>query len=214
MKKCIASWSGGKDSCFALVKAIQNGYEAVGLLNMMNENGQISRSHAIPGEVLERQAAVLELPIYKVPSTWGDYESKYIKELKDIKSENYYETVVFGDIDLEPHREWEEKVSAQADVVAYLPLWLKDRKELVYEMIDSGVEAIIVSCNTDLGIDFLGRKITRELVSELEARGVDACGENGEYHTLVVNAPIFKKKIDVSFGEKLVHGNYCFIEMF
>ena len=62
MKYFVTSWSGGKDSCFAMMQSIHVGYTPVVLLNMMNENGRVSRSHAIPKETLEKQAAVLGFP--------------------------------------------------------------------------------------------------------------------------------------------------------
>ena len=73
----LCSWSGGKDSCFALMKEIQNGSQPAVLLNMMNENGLISRSHGLPLSILNQQAKALNLPLKTVPSTWGDYEKNY-----------------------------------------------------------------------------------------------------------------------------------------
>ena len=196
------------------MKAIDQGIEPVALLNMMNENGKVSRSHAIPKAVLERQAAAIKyLPLYTVPATWPEYEGKYISALKKIKKEHNMACAVFGDIDLQPHREWEEKVCRTVGIEAILPLWQRDRKELVNDMIDEGVETIIVSCNTKMGGDFLGRTISKELVDELINMNVDACGENGEFHTLVVNCPLFVKRINVALGEKRIHKDYCFIEM-
>ncbi len=212
-KKCLVSWSGGKDSCLAMLKAMRQGYQPVGLLNMMNENGEVSRSHAIPKAVLEAQARAVGLPVFTQPATWGEYEKHYVALLQELKDRYGFGHVVFGDIDLEPHREWEEKVTSAVGTEAVLPLWQKGRKDLVLEMIDEGFEAVIVSCNTQMGEDFLGRTIDRDLIDELEAMGVDACGENGEFHTLVVNAPMFKEAVPVQFGKKLVHEHYCFIEM-
>ncbi len=209
--KIISSWSGGKDSCFALMKAIEEKHELIVALNMMNENGQISRSHGLPPSVLNQQAEALGIPLIGIPATWGDYEQNYIQALKDIKSKYKTEAVVFGDIDLEPHREWEEKVCEVSHHEALLPIWQQNRKDLVYQMIDSGIKAIIVSCNTDLGESFLGREITKELVAELEAKGVDACGENGEYHTVVIDCPIFSKSIKLPNFNKITHEHYCFL---
>ena len=94
-----------------------------------------------------------------------------------------------------------------------LPLWQGDRKELVLAMIDNGIEAMIVSCNRTLGPDFLGRTIDTKLLEELEAIGVDACGENGEYHTLVVNAPFFKNRLNIQMTGKATSSNYNFAEL-
>jgi diphthine-ammonia ligase len=213
MNYFVTSWSGGKDSCFAMMQAIRLGYTPVVLLNMMNENGRVSRSHAIPKEILGKQAAMLGLPIVTMPARWEDYEQFFIETLHELKSGYQINTAVFGDIDLQAHRDWEEKVCNATGIDAVLPLWKQNRKELVLKMIDSGVEAYIVSCNEKMGDGYLGERITLELVKKLELIGVDACGENGEYHTLVVNAPAFSNRIEVQFGLKSHHKNYWFVEM-
>lgn len=213
MKKFLCSWSGGKDSCYALYMAQQKGYEPTVLLNVMNEFGDRSRSHGIPKEVLIAQANVIGIPIHFFSSTWTDYESKYIKNLKQLVEQYPITHAVFGDIDIESHKAWEEKVSDAANLKAVLPLWQGNRRQLVLDMITSGIEAIIVSCNNDLGPDFLGRAITAELIEVLENMGIDACGENGEFHTLVVNAPFFKNKIQVEIEEKVVSSNYNFANL-
>jgi uncharacterized protein (TIGR00290 family) len=195
------------------MKALELGMKPAMLLNMMNENGKISRSHGIPERILQQQASALSLPITAIPTTWGEYEQKFVSALKEIKTKSAVNTAVFGDIDLQPHRDWEEKVCKAAYIEAFLPLWQQDRKALVLQMLKAGIKTIIVSCNEVMGSSFLGRTIDLKLVEELEAIGVDPCGENGEYHTLVVNCPHFKKEIKVEFGERLNHNNYWFIEM-
>lgn len=209
----LCSWSGGKDSCYAFYKAIQLGYKPSVLLNVMNEFGDRSRSHGIPKEVLQAQAKALNLPIHFFNSTWTDYEAKYIKSLKKLVQEYPITHSVFGDIDIESHRSWEEKVSKAANLEAILPLWQGNRKQLVLDMIDVGLEAIIVSCNMTLGPEFLGRTIDFSIINEFETLGVDACGENGEFHTLVVNAPFFKNRVAVEIKDKAVSSNYNFANL-
>lgn len=211
--KFLCSWSGGKDSCYAFYKAKELGFTPQVLLNVMNEFGDRSRSHGIPKQILEAQAEALGLPIHFFSSTWEDYESKYIQNLKQIVKNYPITHAVFGDIDIESHRAWEEKVSKAANLEAVLPLWQGNRKQLVLEMIEAGLEAIIVSCNMVLGPKFLGRTINKEIISEFEALGVDACGENGEFHTLVVNAPFFKHRIAIEIEEKVVSSNYNFANL-
>jgi uncharacterized protein (TIGR00290 family) len=179
----------------------------------MNEFGDRSRSHGIPKNVLEAQSAALNLPIHFFSSIWTDYEVKYIKSLKALVKEYPITHSVFGDIDIESHRTWEEKVSKAANLEAILPLWQGDRKLLVLDMIDDGIEAIIVSCNEQLGSDFLGRTIDAAIITEFENMGVDACGENGEFHTLVINAPFFKNRIEVKIEDKVTVSNYNFANL-
>lgn len=209
-KHALCSWSGGKDSCFALMKAIETGITPRVLLNVLNEAGKISRSHGIPSAILKAQADAAGLPIEMISSSWNEYEQKFTDALKQLKDRYRLDAAVFGDIDLQAHRDWEEKVCAAADLTAVLPLWLQDRKKLVLEMLSAGIETIIVSCNTVMGERFLGQQVTASLVEELEALGVDPCGENGEFHTLVLDCPLFSDPIRVDCGQKILHENYWF----
>lgn len=206
------SWSGGKDSCFALMKQIEQGDQLKVVMNVMDEKQEYSKSHGLTQEVLRAQATALQVPIQLASASWSTYEENFIKNLKELKTNHEIEGMVYGDIDIQKHREWEEKVSAAAGLEAYLPLWQGDRRELVEAMIDAGIKAIIVSCNHALGLDFLGEEITHDLIPKLEAAGVDVCGENGEFHTLVVDCPLFENPIQIEKGEKVKTDNYCFIE--
>lgn len=209
----VCSWSGGKDSCFATMKAKEMGLMPAVLLNVLNENGKISRSHGIPKAILEAQAFAMEIPIKLICSNWADYEVKFIGGLQDLKEVYNLQSAVFGDIDLQAHRDWEENVCQNAGLKAILPLWQQDRKALVMQMLEAGVKTIIVSCNETMGSGFLGKTLTTSLVDELELLGVDVCGENGEFHTLVVNCPLFYKRIQVNVTGKVQHENYWFAQL-
>ena len=209
----LCSWSGGKDSCYAMHLAKEKGYTPSVLLNVLNEHGDRSRSHGISKAILQAQAEALQLPIHFFESTWNDYEKLYIENLK-LQTDTYaLKYAVFGDIDIQSHRDWEEKVSKAAGIDAILPIWRQSRRQLVVDMIEYGIEAIIVSCNTALGPSFLGRKIYYDLIEELESLNIDACGENGEYHTLVTNAPLFTKRLDVSVIGNESSSNYNFARL-
>ncbi len=212
-KNTVCSWSGGKDSCFALMQAIKNNYTPSVLLNVLNENGQISRSHGIPAAILQLQAKAAGLPIQLVASSWADYETKFTATLHQLKNDYSLTHAVFGDIDLQAHRDWEEKVCANADLTAILPLWQQDREELVMQMLDAGIKTIIVSCNEIMGPDFLGRLIDEDCVTDLRSAGADVCGENGEFHTLVLDCPLFTNPVDVIVTDKILHDKYWFTKL-
>ncbi|BCL76988.1 ATP pyrophosphatase [Jeongeupia sp. HS-3] len=209
----VASWSGGKDSCLALHRAIAAGHAPVALITMLDETGARSRSHGIPPAILTLQAAALGVPLITGNAGWSDYEAEFVARLGRARDDFGARAAVFGDIDLQAHRDWEEMVCARTELGALLPLWQQDRRALVEEMIDSGIRAMIVSCNEALGPDFLGRSIDAQTLADLDAAGVDVCGENGEYHTLVLDAPRFAAPLDVVCGEKQLHGSYWFIEL-
>ncbi|MGZ8525282.1 MAG: Dph6-related ATP pyrophosphatase [Chitinophagaceae bacterium] len=213
IKNSLCSWSGGKDSCFALMQAIGLGYSPKVLLNVLNEEGKISRSHGIPAQILQAQAAAADLPVHLTSSSWQEYEMHFTHALTTLKEQYGLTHAVFGDIDLQAHRDWEEKVCSNAGLTALLPLWKQDRRALVMQMLEAGIETVIVSCNETMGDGFIGQMITPALVDELEALGIDACGENGEYHTLVLDCPLFSSAIKVKVTEKLLHNNYWFAKL-
>ncbi|MEO9804650.1 MAG: hypothetical protein ABJF04_15445 [Reichenbachiella sp.] len=194
------------------MQQLANGDTLKVVMNVMDENQAYSKSHGLTQEVLCAQAKALGVPIQLASASWTTYEENFISNLQLIKKIHQIDGMVYGDIDIEKHREWEEKVSAAAELEAFLPLWKGSRRELVESMIDAGIKAIIVSCNHELGLDFLGEEISHDLIQKLEEKGVDVCGENGEYHTLVLNCPLFKEEIKVSKGKKVKTENYCFIE--
>ena len=213
MNKSIGcSWSGGKDSCFALMRALQQGYMPAVLVNMMNENGKISRSHGLPPSLLQQQAAAMGLPLITTATTWNDYEKNFIAALNQVSADYHATAMVFGDIDLQAHRDWEEMVCAKAGLQALLPLWQQDRRVLVAQMLEAGIETMIVSCNTTLGEVFLGKLLSAELIEKLEEKGVDVCGENGEFHTVVVNCPLFKQPLLLPSFTTVLHNNYWFLQ--
>ena len=213
-KNCLCSWSGGKDSCFALMQAIQLGYTPLVLLNVLNEEGKISRSHGIPSAILQKQAEAAGLPILLINSSWAEYEMHFTNALKTLKDKYQLTHSVFGDIDLQPHRNWEEKVCANAGLTALLPLWKQDRRQLVNQILEAGIETMIVSCNEIMGERFIGKTITSSLVDELESMNIDTCGENGEFHTLVLDCPLFANRLDVNVARALYHEGYWFSELY
>jgi len=193
-----AAWStsGGKDSLLALWYARQRGIDVVTMLTMFDETGQRSRSHGISIPMMQAQAQSLGLELKTPSASWRDYESVFIETLTNLKHSGH-EAVVFGDIDLQAHRDWEEKVCARADLRAELPLWHRDRRELARESMTLGFRAIVVCVDHRyLGREFAGRSYDESFLADLPAN-VDACGENGEFHTFVYDGPMFRAPLQV-----------------
>jgi diphthine-ammonia ligase len=210
-KRFFCSWSGGKDSCLALYRARKAGYPCVSLFTMIDETGKYSRSHGLLSEALQAQAAAMGIPLRTVAAAWDDYEVRFKDQAAHFRNENILHGV-FGDIDLEPHREWVERVCRESGISAHLPLWKGSRRDLVLEFIGAGFKAIIVVVNTGKMPDrFLGRSIDTALIDELEAIGVDACGENGEFHTFVFDGPLFKKRLPFTTGDVIEKEGYAFL---
>ena len=212
-KEFFCSWSGGKDSCLALHHAIQGGGVPKALLTVMEEGGEVSRSHGLPRSVLEEQSRLLGIPIIFRSATWNEYEAVFLQALGELKAAGI-EAGVFGDIDVEDHREWVRRVGGSAGVRSLHPLWQRSRRGLLEEFIDLGFEAIVVVLRNDLLEEsFLGRTIDRETVAEMERAGIDASGELGEYHTVVTGGPLFSSTIEPREVTREAREEYSFLRI-
>jgi diphthine-ammonia ligase len=211
--KFIASFSGGKDSVLALYKAAKVG-EAVGLIVMMEEEGKRSRSHGMPPKLIRAQAKSIGLPVYTAAASWADYEEVFIQLLENAKQQGA-EVLVTGDLDMPAHGCWHEKVTKNAGLKLGMPLWEMNHREAVNEFINLGFVTMIVTVNLSLGMreDDLGRTLSHEYVKELEARGIDPCGEGGEFHTTVIDGPNFKHPIPVEKCAIVTNGEYAFLPL-
>lgn len=193
----FSSWSGGKDSTLAHYKAIEGGGAAKLLLSIFEAGGEKSRAHGLRREIIKAQSEAIGIPLVTVEASWGKYREVFVEFLKSASSQDI-NSGVFGDIDLEEHRNWIQDAAADTGIQPIFPLWGMKREEVVAEFIESGFEAYIVACKKDvLDKSFLGRRLDRDLLEELREKKVDLAGENGEYHTLVVDGPIFRKKLDI-----------------
>jgi diphthine-ammonia ligase len=196
----FCSWSGGKDSCLALYRSLKAGRPCAALFTMIDETGVKSRSHELSPDALAKQARAMGIPLRTASASWDDYETKFKEAASSLREEGILHGV-FGDIDLKEHREWVERVCGEIGMEAHLPLWEGTRRDLVMEFLKAGFQALIVVVDTRKMPDaYLGRKLDLALIDELEGIGVDACGENGEFHTFVFDGPIFREKLELSLG--------------
>lgn len=208
-KRFIASYSGGKDSVLAIHRAVSRGMILQALIITYNTDQGRSWFHGISREVLQEVEAAAGVPVCLIETGSADYAANFVKVLREQKALGA-EVCVFGDIDIEGHLEWGRQRCEEAGLEAYYPLWKEKRSELVRECIESGFEARITVVDTRrLPASFLGRPLTGRVMQEIEATGADVCGENGEYHTFVVNGPIFTRPLLVEFGEMLQPSEYA-----
>ena len=211
-KPFFCSWSGGKDSCLAYYRAVKQGGLPRYLFTMM-ENGQRSKSHYLPLELLEKQAEAIGIPLLQRAAEWQEYEAVFISVLQQLKREGI-EAGVFGDIDLQGHKDWVERICAQAKLEAYEPLWKGTRKDLLKEFIEEGFQAVIVAIKDGvLARDVLGKTLDYQLIKIFEEAGIDPSGEEGEYHTAVIDGPIFSSGLKIEFKEQLYNNGYWFHDL-
>lgn len=208
--KVFASWSGGKESALATYKAISQGHQVSYLVNFISEDGKRSRSHGIKAGVLELQAKAIEIPLIQVKTSWENYEENFKKVVMGLK-EKGIEGGVFGDMDLDEHREWVERVCAELQVKPLLPLWGIEPGELLAEFWESRFKAKVVA--TRLDEDLLGKDLDKVLVVEIQKFNSHPCGESGEYHTFVTDGPIFKRPLKVTPGRRYKRDDVWFVEI-
>jgi uncharacterized protein (TIGR00290 family) len=170
--KSFCSWSGGKDSTLSLYKALNDKMDVKYLLNMMNEDGKNSRSHNLSLEIIKAQADSLGIPLITKNTTWDTYEEIFIGTLKQFEKKGI-KNGIFGDIDIEDHRKWEEMVCEKANLNAVLPLWQQKRKVLLKEFLDLEFKTMIIVVNENyLDKKYLGKILDKELVIEFEEIGI------------------------------------------
>jgi len=210
--KAFVSWSGGKDVTLSLYKAVkENNLEVKYLLNMVSEDGTKSRTHGINSKLLKAQSEALDIPIIQRPTTWNTYEKEFIEQATMIR-EKGINVGIFGDIDLQEHRDWVERVCDIVGIEPLFPIWQQEREKLLNEFITAGFETYIVSVRSDLmGKEWLGRKIDSSFIEDLKKYpDIDLCGEKGEFHSFVTNGPLFKKQILLSKTGIISEDNHHF----
>ncbi len=208
----VMNWSSGKDAALAYhLLATQNDFKVTHLLTTLSEEHDRIFMHGVRETLLDTQAVRMGLPLLKVklPASPADdlYKQAMHNALTNLKAQGV-SVAAYGDIFLEDLKIYREQQLTQVGMTGLFPLWKKDTRELVELVEDSGIEAIIVCVNEKyLGKEFLGRKIDRAFLSALPGN-VDPCGENGEFHTFVHNAPFFSSPIPITMGE-VVHRTYA-----
>ncbi len=209
----FCSWSGGKDSCLALYYALKEVGKVDILFTMLDENCERTRAHGLKKELILRQAESLGILSETRCASWETYEEVFTNFLLE-KVKNG--VGVFGDIDLQEHLDWVERVCSKANVKVIEPLWKRDREELVRIFISLGFKAKIVATSKKFpGTEnLIGKELSEELFPEMESLGIDKCGENGEFHTFVYDGPIFKKPVKFEVGQVIETDKSYILDIF
>jgi len=211
------SWSSGKDSAFALHEARASGeVDVVGLLTTVNEEADRVAMHGVRRSLLEAQAAALGLPLRVVALPWPCPNEVYQERMAEAVIEARaagVEAVVFGDLFLEDIRRYREAMLEGTGLVPVFPLWQRPTGPLARRFLEAGVRAVVtcVDCST-LPRELAGRWYDERFLADLPA-GADPCGENGEFHTLVVDGPGFGHPLDVTVGVVVERDGFAFADL-
>jgi diphthine-ammonia ligase len=201
--KLAALISGGKDSVFAIYKALQEGHEVTHLINIIPARDDSYMYHSINLHMVELISAASEIPLIQ-------QKSSGIKELElddlalALKKVNV-DGVSVGAVESQYQASRVQKICDSLGLKVYAPLWHKDPEELLNEMAKVLDIRIVRVAAEGLDKSWLGRPINVNSIENLKALNrrymVHMAGEGGEYETVVLDAPFFKKRIEIVKSE-------------
>jgi uncharacterized protein (TIGR00290 family) len=203
-KKVTISWSGGKDSAFALYKALASGeFDVVNLHTIVDEDSRRVGMHGVRESLIEKQAEQIGLPLEKIYLPASNDHDLYKSTMQ-----KYYracaamgiEGIVFGDIFLEDLRDFRVALLNRSKLTASFPLWMVNTKILIQDFIELGFKTTLCAADAKFFSPDQLCLVDHNFLATLPP-GVDRCGENGEFHTFVFDGPLFKKPVPVRKGE-------------
>lgn len=215
--KAWMSWSSGKDSAFGLhVTRAAGQVDVVGLLTTVNTTADRVAMHAVRRVLLEAQAESLGLPVHVVELPWPCPNEIYERRMSEAvcaATDAGVEHMVFGDLFLADIRAYREQQLAGTGLSPVFPLWQRPTDVLAREMLDAGMRAVVTCVDPSLApAEIAGRWYDADLLGDLPA-SVDPCGENGEFHTFVVDGPGFRNPLDVTVGDIVERDGFVFADV-
>mmetsp|Transcript_43031 Transcript_43031/g.133775 ORF Transcript_43031/g.133775 Transcript_43031/m.133775 type:complete len:255 (-) Transcript_43031:140-904(-) len=211
------SWTGGKDCNLALLDAWRNPALHVTSLVVFRPQDAVFRAH--PLKLAEAQAECLGLQLLHViiPSDAPNYKAAYVSGMRQLRAEHGIEVIATGDTDLvgSMARNWIEECGEEAGIEAYLPLWQAERGVCLRRLLAEGF-VVVFSCVKSPWFDsrWVGRRLDAAALQAMEvmaaapppADGVkplDLGGERGEYHTMALAGPLYRRPVPLEAGEPL-----------
>ncbi|QOW19869.1 ATP-binding protein [Lysobacter ciconiae] len=218
-RRILLAWSGGKDAAWTLHHLRSRDHvEVVGLLTTLNGDFQRVAMHGIRRDVLRAQADAAGVPLLESVIPHGSdnvtYEAAFAASLGQARDRwPGIDTIAFGDLLLTDVREWREAMCARHGWSILTPLFGSDTTMLAREMLDGGLRTHLCCVDTQqLDARFAGCLFDTELLADLPA-GTDPCGENGEFHTLVEDGPMFRRPLHLQRGDTVLRdGRFAFTD--
>jgi len=191
--RALVLWTGGKDGFLALLEARRRGLPIAGLVSLAPRRGSF-RAH--PLRVQKAQARALALP-HRTLRLDPPFDRAYRAAFRALAGEGATHLVT-GDIDLVDGRpNWVRACAAGLPLEVVTPLWNRPREELLRTLLDAGIHAVFSCVRPPLPPSLCGRRLTARTLEVVRRSGADLSGENGEYHTMVLDGPGFARRIRV-----------------
>ncbi|KXU81564.1 hypothetical protein [Aeromonas enteropelogenes] len=213
MSRVILLWSGGKDAMQALCHAREQGHQVVALVTFAPPS---PRFLAHPLHQIRRQAAALALP-HRLVTIEAPFEQSYEDALAQLRREWVIDGVVTGDIDsVGGASNWIRERCRPLGITVHTPLWQQSRDDLLADLLTRGIVAHLSCVDTRfLTPDWVGRVLDDETIAELQQlaanQGFDACGEQGEFHTMVTDGPGFSVPVRLGHWQVAQEGNLAYL---
>lgn len=205
VQKVWVSFSSGKDSMLSLYYLLKDErYKVEGLFITYNQENNRVSMHGVSIDLIQQQAQQLNLPLKLIPLpakvSHQEYSEIMAAFLEELKQEEV-RTIAFGDIFLEDLKAYRIQNLETVGMQAIFPLWGIPPKEIIDQIVSLHIKTMMVAIDArKLSEDFLGKTLDYKLIASLP-QGVDVCGENGEFHTFVYDAPFFAEPIKFKTGE-------------
>ena len=216
-KKTLISWSTGKDAAWTCLQLSQDPtIEIVGIFCSVNAQYQRTAVHSVRIELLQRQAAAMNLPldIIEIPYPCSNIEYEaimdaFVEKAKQREVVNF----AYGDLFLADIKNYRVNNLVGTGIDAIFPLWELDTQQLANDMLAGGQKAIVTCVDPRrLSADYVGQAFDEAFIASLP-EGIDPCGENGEFHTFVFDSPLFSNAIDIKTGNINSEGHYTWIDL-
>jgi len=217
LKKVLLSWSSGKDSAWALhLLQQQPDVQVAAMVTTFNSAANRVAMHAVRRALVETQAQRVRIPLWPVELPWPCSNPEYEERMRAAclrASTEGITAVAFGDLFVQDIRDYRVQQLQGTGLEALFPVWQIPTAQLGRDMIAAGLKAKLTCVDpAKLQKSFAGRDYDLRLLEALPP-AIDPCGENGEFHTFVYNAPVFSSPISVRTGEVVERDGFIFADV-
>ncbi len=207
MSSVVVSLSGGKDSMYALYQTIKDG-QKVDYLMFIEIGG---KAHLDNKWLMKLVSEAVGIPAV----TSGGKIPQIRKSLQKIHAGAF----ISGVMTTPEHIDYYREICDPIHVKHYAPLWGKNPLTALVEMMQLGFRMLVIEVNAEMGANrnWLGKEIDAPMISEVEQlkadKSINPIGEFGEYHTLVLDCPIYKKRINITKSKTVWKGSKGYLEI-